>query len=61
MGSLWLITCLPAYYVLLLLTAVLNAHQYADANQAMDRHQFSTITDGEHVANTLNRILIAHS
>lgn len=46
-----------AYYLFRLLKVALNAHQYADADQAngpLLSHQFGSITDGEHVANTLN-------
>lgn len=55
---------LCAYYVYLLLTVASNAHQYADADQVnglLFSHHFSAVTDGEHVANKVNRILIACS
>lgn len=55
---------LHAYYEFVLLTVALSPHQHADADQVNGlphSHQFSTTAEGEHVPNTLNRILIAHS
>lgn len=63
-GHIWGPCGLHAYYAFLLLIVALSPHQHADADQVNElphSHQFSTTADGEHVANTLNRILIAHS